>query len=203
MLALTSFAYTNIGELSGLIVRATESFRSNRGGMDEIEDPGPSLMILEALDLRPEVEILDPSPLEARTCCGGVSRFSMTDLGLGLLGVAFKAPLGVDDALSTLAFLDPDRGVMLELKKALTGVATSSANCPLSRPNPSSRPSLRRVEVPSITGDATILADTLPLPTDLGECVVVFARGRRVRMAVCLSEFITAGPYRIHVEVAE
>ena len=92
---------------------------------------------------------------------------------------------------------------MLELKKALTGVATSSANCPFSMPNPSSRPSLRRVEVTSITGDSTSLADTLPLPTDLGECVVVVARGRRLRTAVCLSEFIAAEPCRVHEEVAE
>ena len=84
MVALTSFAYTNIGELSGLIVLVAESFRSKGGGLDEIEDPNPSLMTLEALDLRPEVEILDPSPLEARPCCGGVSRFSMEDLGLAL-----------------------------------------------------------------------------------------------------------------------
>jgi hypothetical protein len=31
------------------------------------------------------------------------------------------------DAVSTLAFLDPDRGVMFEFKKALTGVATLSS----------------------------------------------------------------------------
>ena len=185
------------------MVLVVESFRSNSGGLDETEDPSPSLMTLEALDLRPEVEILDPSPLEARTCCGGVSRFSMEDLGLGLVGVPFKAPFGVDDALSTLAFLDPDRGVMLELKKALTGVATSSADCPFSTPSPSSRPSLRRVEVPSITGDIMVPPDTLPLLTDLGECVVVYARGRRLRTAVCLSEFITARPSRVDVEVAE
>lgn len=32
-------------------------------------------------------------------------------------------PFGVDDALSALAFLELDRGVILELKKALTGVS--------------------------------------------------------------------------------
>lgn len=32
-------------------------------------------------------------------------------------------PFGVDDALSTLAFLELDRGVIFELKKALTGVS--------------------------------------------------------------------------------
>lgn len=41
------------------------------------------------------------------------------------MGVLFGVSFGVDDTLSTLAFLDADRGVTLELKKALTGVATS------------------------------------------------------------------------------
>lgn len=139
ILALTSFAYTNIGELSRPVVLFAESLRSNRGGLDEIEDPGPSLITLDALDLWPGVEILSPRPVEARTSCRGFPRFSMEESGLELLGVTFEAPFGVDDALSTLAFLDPDRGVIFELKKALTGVATSSGHCPFSRPDPSPR----------------------------------------------------------------
>jgi len=39
------------------------------------------------------------------------------------LGVLF----GVGDALSALAFLEPDLGVMFELINVLTGVATSSS----------------------------------------------------------------------------
>ena len=141
-LALTSFAYTNMGELSGLVVLSPGPFRSSSDNLDEIEDPGPSLITLDALDLRPEVEILSPSPLEARPSCSGLARFSKEESGLGLPGVPFDMSFGVDDALSILAFLDPERGVILELKKALTGVATSSGHCPFSRLDPSSRPSL-------------------------------------------------------------
>lgn len=45
------------------------------------------------------------------------------DDGRELLGVPPGVPFGVDDALSALAFLELDRGVILELKKALTGVS--------------------------------------------------------------------------------
>lgn len=45
------------------------------------------------------------------------------DDGRELFGVPPGVPFGVDDALSALAFLELDRGVMLELKKALTGVS--------------------------------------------------------------------------------
>lgn len=124
ILALTSFAYTNIGELSGLVVLFSESLRNHRGGLDEVEDPWPSLITLDALDLWPGVDIRSPNPPEARKSCMGVPRFSMEESGLELLGVLSEDSFGVDDTLSTLAFLDADRGVTLELKKAFTGVAT-------------------------------------------------------------------------------
>ncbi len=196
MLAWTSFAYTN-GELSGLVILVAGSIRSVRGGLDEMEDPGPSLITLDALDLHPGGEILSPSPLEARTSCEGVSRFSIEEIGLELLGVPSEVPFGVDDALSTLAFLEPDRGVMLELKKALTGVATSSGECPVSTPDPSTR--LRRVEDLLMAEGAVVLGVPLLLPAHLGDCEVVFATGRRLTMAFCLSEFITAAPCRVRV----
>ena len=142
ILALTSFAYTNIGELSGLVVPFRGSLRSNRDILGENEDSGPSLIILDVLDLWPEVAILSPNPLEARTSCMGVPRFSIEEPGLELLGVPFDISFGVDEALSSLAFLEPERGVILELKSVLTGVATSSSHCPFSMPHPSPRPSL-------------------------------------------------------------
>ena len=169
ILALTSFAYTNMGELSGLVILVADSLRSNTGGLDETDDPGPSLSTLDALDLRPEVEIFNPSPLEAHTSCGTVSLFSLVKLGLTLLGVPLAVPFGVDDALSSLAFLEPERGVTLELKKALTGVATSSCNCPLSAPDPSTRPSLRRVEDTLAVGGVAILVVPLRGATHLGD----------------------------------
>lgn len=48
------------------------------------------------------------------------------ETGRTALGVPFGVSFGVVDALSTLAFLEPDLGVMLELRNALTGVETSS-----------------------------------------------------------------------------
>lgn len=45
------------------------------------------------------------------------------DEGLATGGVLSGVLLGVDEALSTLAFLDPDRGVMLELNNTFAGVA--------------------------------------------------------------------------------
>lgn len=194
-LAFTSFAYTNNGELSGLVVPVAESLRSNKGGLAEIEDPGPSLITLDALDLRPAVDILSPSPLAACAFSRGGARLPIEETGLELLGVRFGVPFGVDDALSTLAFLDPDRGVILELRKALTGVATSSGNCSLSTPSPSTRPSLRRAEDPLIAGDAAPFV----IPAHLGDCVVVFAIGRRLTMPFCFSEFIAAAPCRVGV----
>ena len=50
----------------------------------------------------------------------------LVENGLELLGVPLGVPPGVDDGLSSLDFLDSDRGVMFELKKDLTGVAMSS-----------------------------------------------------------------------------
>ena len=176
MLAWTSFAYTN-GELSGLVILMAGS--------------------IDALDLHPGGEILSPSPLEARTSCEGVSRFSIEEIGLELLGVPSEVPFGVDDALSTLAFLEPDRGVILELKKALTGVATSSGECPVSTPDRSTR--LRRVEDLLMAEGAVVRGVPLLLPAHLGDCEVVFATGRRLTMAFCLSEFITAAPCRVRV----
>ena len=164
-----------------------------------MEDPSPSLMRLDALDLRPEVEILSPSPLVARASSGDSSRLSMEESCLELLGALFGVPFGVDDALSTLAFLEPERGVMLELKKALTGVATSSGDCRFSATNPSAGPCLGRLEGPLMAGDAAALAIRLPLPAHLGDCVVGFAIGRRLTMPFCFSEFIAAAPCRVGV----
>ena len=197
-LALTSFAYTNMGELSGLVVLIAESFRSKIDGLDEMEDPNPSLITLDALDLRPDVEILRPSPLAALASSVGF-RLSREEVDFESLMVPFEAPFGVDDALSTLAFLDPDRGVMLELRKALTGVATSSGSSPFSTFNPSTQSSLRRTEDPLVTGGAVVLATPFPCPAHLGDCVVVFAIGRRLEVPFCFSELIVAAPCRVRV----
>ena len=50
-----------------------------------------------------------------------------------------------------------------------------------------------------MAGDAAILDVPLPLPMHLGDCVVIFAIGRRLMMPFFFSEFITAGPCRTGV----
>ena len=68
-----------------------------------------------------------PCPLYATPCSR--CEKSTVELGRELLGVADGVPLGVDDALSTPTrdFLDDERGVILLLRKALTGVTFSWA----------------------------------------------------------------------------
>jgi hypothetical protein len=51
---------------------------------------------------------------------------STVDAGLEAFGVPLGVPLGVEVVLSTLDFLDDDRGVMLWLISVLTGVDSSS-----------------------------------------------------------------------------
>ena len=77
-----------MGELSGLAVLIAESFRSKRDGLDEMEDPNPSLTTLDALDLRPGVEILRPSPLATRASSVGF-RFSREEADFESLKIAF------------------------------------------------------------------------------------------------------------------
>ena len=186
-----------MGELSGLVVLIAESCRSKSDGLDEMEDPNPSLITLDALDLRPDVEILRPSPLAARASSVGF-HLSREEADFEPLMIPFGAPLGVDDALSTLAFLDPDRGVILELRKALTGVATSSCSSPFWIFNPSTQSSLGRTEDPLVTEGAVFLATPFPFPAHLGDSVVVFAIGRRLE-PFCFSELIVAAPCRLRV----
>lgn len=61
----------------------------------------------------------------------------IVDTGLKLVGVPFGVPFGVDAVLSTLAFLEPDLGVMFEFMNALTGVEMSSFRLPFDVRNPS------------------------------------------------------------------
>lgn len=166
-----------------------------------MEVAGPSLITLGVLDRLPDVDILSPSPLVACASSAGFSRLSMEETGLELLGVPCKVPFGVDDALSTLAFLGPERGVMLELKKALTGVATSSSEISLSTPNPSTRPSLRLLEDPLMVGEAANFSLPVLFPAHLGDWVVEFATGRRLGMPFFFSEFIAATPWRAEVAI--
>ncbi len=66
---------------------------------------------------------LVPKPVKSFGRSDSLSWVYIMDDGRELLGVPLGVPFGVDEALSALAFLELDRGVMLELKKALTGVS--------------------------------------------------------------------------------
>jgi hypothetical protein len=69
----------------------------------------------------------------------------MIEAGLEPLGVPPGVPLGVLDALSTLAFLEEDLGVIFELRKVLTGVDKSSFKFPFGVPPASLWAPRRRV----------------------------------------------------------
>lgn len=84
-------------------------------------------------------------------------------------GVLSGVLLGVDEALSTLAFLEPERGVMFEFKRVLTGTS-----CLLSRAGafwfaPCFAPlgSLRSFGVVAETGDRTVGGVWMPLAVHL------------------------------------
>lgn len=115
--------------------------------------------------------IPSPGPTMAVVRCWGASAI---EVGRELLGVPFGVPEGVVGALSTLAFLNPDRGVMFELRKALTGVEISSFVCPFGVVSDSaSGPRLKLEEVnggddPTIlgvSGDFVALAELLKVGT--------------------------------------
>lgn len=85
-----------------------------------------SLATLRALPGRETRPPLVPSAFAALGPPEGQSRPSIIDSGLAVGGVLSGVLLGVEEALSTLAFLDPDRGVIFEFSNVFTGVATSS-----------------------------------------------------------------------------
>lgn len=158
-----------------LVVRL---FLSNRDGLEDTDESGPSLITLPALELLPAVETRKPIPLVARTS---------EETGLEWLETPSGVPLGVDDALSTLAFRKPDLGVMLEFKKALTGVATTSFEWLLSS-RPSTRLPFQRAEEPLRAGDPSTLPILSLVPDHLGDCAVGLATGLRLAMPlVCFS----------------
>lgn len=92
-----------------------------------LEARAPSLTTLCVLIARPSSRPDIPSA-ELPTALPETpsSHRSTIDTGLVAFGVPSGVPLGVVDALSTRALLEPDLGVMFELRNALTGVETSS-----------------------------------------------------------------------------
>lgn len=117
--------------------------RSFNIGLDGIDELEPSLIMLPVFDLLPLLAIRRPSPLVACASSVGISRFSTEETGLGTLDVPVGVPFGAGEAVSALAFLDPDLGVIFELKYGLTGVGPAPSMEPRSPPTVSSAPSAR------------------------------------------------------------
>ena len=89
---------------------------------------------------------------------------SIVELGLEFLGVPSGVPVGVVDALSTLAFLELDLGVIFELRNALTGVSRSSFRFAVGVPLSSVRESLLPACDTADAGDPASLGRRKPLP---------------------------------------
>ena len=100
---------------------------------------------------------------------------SIVEFGLEFLGVPSGVPVGVDEALSTLAFLDPDLGVIFVLRNALTGVSISSFRLGVVLLD-SVLESLLSVDDTIGAGDPPSLGRRGVPPTNCGE--FVFAIGR-------------------------
>lgn len=191
MLVFTSSAWKNFGALSGLAMLDAE-FRSIRIGLDDIDELGPSLITLPVIDLLPLLAICRPSPLVACASSAGISCFPTEETGLDILAVPLGAPLDVGEAVSALAFLDPDLGVIFELKKGLTGVGPPSSTELRSAPRASTAPSARRVGKLLIAGDPASFGRGLTLPAHFGDCVLLLCTGRRLGTPFCLSWLIVA-----------
>lgn len=83
----------------------------------------------------------------------------------------------MEDALSTLAFLDPDLGVIFELKNDLTGVAMSPFALPADASFGTVRPSLRRVDESCRACDPANLGENGFLLISKGGVLFVSAMG--------------------------
>ena len=142
MLAFTSSARKNFGGLSELVMLDAE-LRSINVGLDDIDELGPSLITLPAFDLLPLLAIRSPSPLVACASSVVISRLSPEETGLGTLDTPVGVPFGVGEAVSALAFLDPDLGVIFELRNGLTGVGPAPSMETPSTPTASTAPSTR------------------------------------------------------------
>ena len=132
-----------------------------------------SLATLRALSGREVCPPLVPKPNALCVSLEGQCRPSIMETGLAAGGVLSGVLLGVDEVLSTLDFLEPDRGVIFELKKVLTGVAMSSLVAKAGASCCVPCGSLRSVGVVDETGDRTFEGVCGPLPIHLEGLVAV------------------------------
>ena len=118
-----SSAWKNFGLFPGPEAFALCNSRSLDAGLADSAVVGRSLLILGDRTVRPILNLLVSRLNISLDHSESPSWLYTMDVGRELLGVPAGVPFGVDDALSALAFLELDRGVMLEFKKALTGVS--------------------------------------------------------------------------------
>lgn len=139
----------------------------------------------------------DPFLLNPRASCVlpvSLSCWYIIEDGRELLGVPLGVPFGVDDALSTLAFREPDRGVMLELKKALTGVSIAVVLSLAESPTPSGVPFCTGGDAPD-AGDAATFGSKGVLPDHFDEFAI--ALGRPLVVEFCFGFIRFALPCRV------
>lgn len=104
------------------------------------------------------------------------SHLSTIETGLVALGVPSGVPLGVVDALSTLALLGPDLGVIFELKNTLRGAETSSFVRPVGVSGPLLLTFFRSVTGVFDAGELASFGGIVPRPASRG--VLAFRAGR-------------------------
>ena len=103
-----------------------ELFRSTSAGLDGYDDLGPSLIKLSEREVLPLAGLEIPDPFGALFSVEFIPRFSTEDCSREVVGVPFGVTMELGDAVSALAFLEPDRGVILGLIMFLIGVAKFS-----------------------------------------------------------------------------
>ena len=172
-LGFTSSARKNIGEPSGLASLELSSKGLDCADKGRVRDlcPGPSLRTLGVRCIRPILATYIPKaePTSVPPASPS-SQHSIIDTGRVLAGVPFRVPFGLGDAgeiLSSLAFLEPDLGVIFEFKKDLTGVAASSFDITFGV-FPLVLISLRGTGDASGAGDPETLCSGVPLPATPG-----------------------------------
>lgn len=119
-----SSAWKNIGAAAGLTTSRSELDPYDELGFPSSIEPLASLMTLlgrGTADLFVSTLLIpSPDPPPFSKLCPFVA---IDDAGLEGAGVLSGVPTGVEGALSSRDFLDPERGVILELMKADNGLA--------------------------------------------------------------------------------
>ena len=194
---LTSLAWKNFGRLSGLPIFCPSRICSGDDDLKEGDESFPSLITLVDRVIRSTFEPVFTCPAIPIVSTIDLSRPPKVEADLGLINDASGVSFGVEVALSSLAFLEPDLGVIFELRKALIGVAMSSFVLPLLLGVPLApiKPSFLVLGEAVDGGDEMAFGGKGALPfLRRGEFVFGIVRGLIV--VFCLSKVIVALPAR-------